>query len=103
MSYFSNKQSWDTISGYNAFVSTYYQGDVDISGGDLVLRNGNLYMGATGTIQTNSFSTNILNETSFVKLPICYGTPSNPTDLTNKNYVDTTINTTNIFIIWYHL
>ena len=90
MSYFSNKLSWNTISGYNALLSTYYEGDVDISGGDLVLRTGNLYMGPTGTIQTNSFSTNTSNETTFVKLPICSATPSNPTDLTNKSYVDGT-------------
>ena len=88
MSYFSNKQSWNTISGYNAFLSTYYEGDIDISGGDLVLRNGNVYMSPSGIINTGAFYTNIANEMHLTKLPICSVTPANASDLTNKSYVD---------------
>jgi hypothetical protein len=71
------KTTWGTISGYNSYFSTYFSGDVDIypeisideSGnaikvgtGDLIIRNGNLYMGLSGYI--NNFPVSSLSTLS---------------------------------------
>ena len=59
MSNFNNKLAWNTISGYNGFLSTYFNGDIDINQNrsmtgtaDLVLRSGNIYTSTTAYINT---------------------------------------------------
>ena len=59
MSNFNNKLAWNTISGYNGFLSTYYNGDIDIDKNksmtgtaDIVLRSGNIYTSTTAYINT---------------------------------------------------
>ena len=46
---FTSKDGWNTNVDYNAFSGSYFNGDIDIRGGDLVLRNGNILMSSLST------------------------------------------------------
>ena len=59
MSNFNNKLTWNTISGYNAFLPAYVSGDLDIfpmndmtGTGDIVLRTGNIYTSISSYINS---------------------------------------------------
>jgi hypothetical protein len=45
----------DFYNNSNAFQSTYIQGFIDISGGDIISRTGNIYAGADATINSRLF------------------------------------------------
>jgi hypothetical protein len=56
---FYNKLAWNTISGYNVFLPTYFNGDLDIDAhnsmtgtADIVLRSGNIYMSISSYINS---------------------------------------------------
>ena len=51
--------TWLGDTGANRYKQTYFNGFVDINNSDLILRNGNIYLGTTGsTGGTNAFIIN---------------------------------------------
>jgi hypothetical protein len=74
MSNFSNKLAWNSISGYNGFLPTYFNGDLDLNPtntmtgtADIVLRNGNIYTSLSGYINsTPIIKLNYLDVTSSI-------------------------------------
>jgi hypothetical protein len=45
---------YSTISGFNKFKGTYFNNDVDVSGGDIINRTGNLYLAPDSSIFTSN-------------------------------------------------
>jgi hypothetical protein len=45
---------YNTISGFNKYKGTYFNNDVDVSGGDIINRSGNLYLASNSSIYTSN-------------------------------------------------
>ena len=41
---------YNTISGFNRYNGTYFNNDVDVSGGNIINRTGNLYLASNSSI-----------------------------------------------------
>ena len=62
---------YNTNEKFNKFKATYFNGDIDLSGGNLILRNGNFYMPSNGNI----YSTNNRIEFNDISNNIYFHTP----------------------------
>jgi hypothetical protein len=45
---------YNTISGFNKYKGTYFNNDIDVSGGNIINRTGNLYLAPNSSIFTES-------------------------------------------------
>jgi hypothetical protein len=45
---------YNTISGFNKYKGTYFNNDVDVSGGNIINRTGNLYLASDSSIYTSN-------------------------------------------------
>ena len=77
---FTSKDGWNTNVNYNAFSGSYFNGDIDIRGGDLVLRNGNILMSSFST-SNYPYTTSLTYSTVATPIPTLLGTTNMTTPI----------------------
>lgn len=64
--------NYNTNSNFNKFKGTYFNSDVDVSGGNIICRNGNIYVGANSYIYSPLNTISFNDTTGFVNFGNAY-------------------------------